>query len=77
MSPYSYFTHKHGNLQLLNLQEAHFAVGDFTVTKARSEVVDFMASYFDENNVFIVKYLQEDNMMAYFNPFKVSNIPYP
>ena len=57
---------------LVVLQEVDFAIGDFTITKSRSSVVDFMTSFYGETKTFIIRVPKEDTTMIYTRVFKVS-----
>ena len=48
-----------------------FAIGDFTITRGRATVVDFMTSFYGETKTFIIRTPKEDKMMIYTNVFKV------
>ena len=52
-------------------QEVDFAIGDFTITKGRATVVDFMTSFYGETKTFIIRTPKEDKMMIYNHVFKV------
>ena len=52
-------------------QEADFGVAQITVTRNRSDVVDFMNPFWQESQTFMIKMPTEDKIMLYANLFKV------
>lgn len=57
-----------------DMQKVDFAVGAFTMTKARSDVIDFMTPIVEEPCSFILQLPVEDKLSLFIRPFHVRQL---